>query len=104
MSKGAQVTVLYPKKDGAKFDLEYYLATHMPLVTKTWSSYGLKGYTVTQLSGEGPYSISCVMEFESSEGFGKAIQDKGTAEVMKDVENFSSEKPVLVAGEIVERK
>ena len=42
MSKGAEVNVLYPAKEGAKFDLDYYLATHMPLVSKHWSGLGLK--------------------------------------------------------------
>lgn len=42
----AHVSVLYPRK--AKFDMDYYLATHMPLVTKHWTQHGLKKYTVTQ--------------------------------------------------------
>lgn len=40
------VSVLYPRS--AKFNMEYYLSTHMPLVQKSWASYGLKKYTVTQ--------------------------------------------------------
>lgn len=36
------MTVVYPAKEGAKFDMDYYLKSHMPLVEKTWKSYGLK--------------------------------------------------------------
>lgn len=102
-SQGAQVTVLYPRKDGAKFDMDYYLATHMPLVAKHWNKYGLKSYAVTQLSGDAPYSVSAVMEWESSEAFGNATKDEGTKEIMGDVANFSSESPVLIAGDVVGR-
>lgn len=102
-SHGAQVTVFYPRKDGAKFDMDYYLSTHMPLIAKHWKKYGLKSYTVTQLSGDSPYSVSVVMEWESSEAFGKALKDDGNKEVMGDVANFSSESPVLIAGDVVGR-
>ena len=101
--KGAQVTVLYPKKEGVTFKLDYYLATHMPLVAKTWTKYGLKSYSVVQNGPDAPFSISTVMEWESSEGIGKAFKDPGTAEVMGDIANFSSEQPVLLTGEVVGR-
>lgn len=101
--KGATVTVLYPRKDGAKFDLDYYLATHMPLVDKHWKKHGLKSYSVTQLSPDAPYSVQATMEWESSEGFKGALGDAGTKEIMGDVTNFSSESPVLVAGDVVGR-
>ena len=42
----AHISVLYPR--AATFNMEYYLATHMPLVKKSWAQYGLKKYTVTQ--------------------------------------------------------
>lgn len=42
----AHVSVLYPRD--ATFNMEYYLATHMPLVKKSWTRYGLKKYIVTQ--------------------------------------------------------
>lgn len=100
---GATVTVMYPRKEGATFDLEYYKKTHMPLVSNTWGKYGLKSYAVTQTSPDAPYSTYVTMEFESIEGFGNAIKDEGTKAVMEDVANFSSEQPVLLAGPVVSR-
>jgi uncharacterized protein (TIGR02118 family) len=102
-STGAQVIVLYPRKDGAKFDLDYYHATHMPLAKKTWSSHGLKSFSVTQLSPDNQYSIAAILEFDSQESIGRAMADPSTKEVMDDVPNFSSEKPVIVAGNITLR-
>ncbi|KAF2026028.1 hypothetical protein EK21DRAFT_75088 [Setomelanomma holmii] len=101
---GAQVVVVYPRKDGAKFDDKYYLSTHMPLVAKYWKKHGLKSYTVTKLNDDGPYSYSVTMDFESHEGFGAAGADPNTKEVMDDVANFSSESPIIVHGGVIDRK
>ncbi|KAH6638161.1 hypothetical protein C7974DRAFT_155450 [Boeremia exigua] len=97
---GALAIVLYPRKDGATFDLDYYHATHMPLAKETWTKHGLKSFTVVQLSPENQYSIAATLNFESQEALGKALADPATKAVMDDVPNFSSEKPVIVAGNI----
>jgi uncharacterized protein (TIGR02118 family) len=100
---GANVIVLYPRKEGSTFDKEYYLKTHMPLAMKHWGKHGFKSYAVTELNDDSPYSYSVVMEFESYESFGKATQDPGTKEVMDDVTNFSSEKAILIHGGVIGR-
>ncbi|KAJ4288155.1 hypothetical protein N0V90_012172 [Kalmusia sp. IMI 367209] len=101
MSKPAHVNVLYPRKDGATFDMKYYLATHMPLVSKSWSSYGLKGYKVTQYAEDAPYTVGCLLEWESIEAFKKAGAGPEAADVFGDIPKFSNEKPTLIAGELV---
>ncbi|KAF1937841.1 hypothetical protein EJ02DRAFT_458423 [Clathrospora elynae] len=100
---GANVIVLYPRKEGSTFDKEYYLKTHMPLAMKHWKKHGFKSYAVTELNADGPYSVTVVMEFDNYEGFQAASQDPGTKEVMDDVKNFSSEAPVLVHGAVIGR-
>ena len=37
------ITVLYENVDDATFDLDYYLAKHMPLVDEKFKPFGLKG-------------------------------------------------------------
>ena len=37
------VTVMYPENEGATFDMDYYLSTHMKLVGDKWGGMGLKG-------------------------------------------------------------
>ena len=100
-SSGATVIVLYPRTENSTFNLDYYLSTHMPLAARAWTNYGFKAWSVTQLSEDAPYSIHVLMEWDSREAFGKALQDPGTQEVMADVENFSSEKPILIQGNVV---
>jgi uncharacterized protein (TIGR02118 family) len=101
---GAQVIVVYPRKDTSTFDKEYYLSTHMPLVAKHWKKHGFKSYTVTELNADGPYSFSVVMEFESAEGWGAAATDPNTKEVMDDVPKFSNESPVIVHGGVISQE
>ncbi|KAF2831096.1 hypothetical protein CC86DRAFT_366562 [Ophiobolus disseminans] len=101
---GAQVIVAYPRKEGATFDKDYYLSTHMPLAAKHWKKHGLKSYTVTELTGDGPYSYSVVLEFESPEGFPAAAADPNTKEVMDDVPKFSNEQPIIIHGPVIGRK
>ena len=99
-SNGAQVVVLYPRKDGAKFDLDYYHATHMPLVKKTWTQHGLKSFNVIQFSPENQYSIAAILDFESKEHIGKALAEPNTKEVMDEVPKFSSEQPTFLSGNV----
>jgi uncharacterized protein (TIGR02118 family) len=100
---GANVIVLYPRKEGSTFDKEHYLKTHMPLAMKHWEKHGMKSYAVTELNDDSPYSYTVVIEFDSHDGFGKAGQDPGTKEVMDDVTNFSSEKPIIIHGGVIGR-
>jgi uncharacterized protein (TIGR02118 family) len=102
-NNGAQVIVLYPRKDGAKFDLDYYHATHMPLVKDTWTQHGLQSFSIVQLAPDNQYSMAAILNFESQEHLGKAMGDPATKKVMDDITNFSSEQPVIVAGNVTLR-
>src|SRR6185312_8489754 len=46
------VNVLYPNQDGAKFDMNYYLTSHIPMVKRVLGS-ALKGCVVEQGLGGG---------------------------------------------------
>ncbi|KAF2261862.1 hypothetical protein CC78DRAFT_535320 [Lojkania enalia] len=98
---GTSTQVLYPRKEGATFDLDYYTKTHMPMVAKHWGKYGLKGWWVTKYNDDSPYVVGATMDWENSGCVAEAMKDAGTPEIMADVKNFSSEMPVLVAGDVV---
>jgi uncharacterized protein (TIGR02118 family) len=101
---GAQVIIVYPRKEGNTFDKNHYLSTHMPLVAKVWKKHGLKSYKCTELNADAPYTYSCIMEWESDEGFAAAGADPATKEVMDDVANFSSVMPIIMHGIVFENK
>ena len=101
MAPGATVSVLYPKTATSTFNLDYYKTTHKDLVLKAWSGVGLKSITITKYGKDAPYSYGAYLEWDSLEAFDKATDTPATKEVMDDITNFSSEKPVLISGEVV---
>lgn len=104
-STTATVTVLYPAKEGAKFDMDYYLKSHMPLVGKKWGPFGLKQYYVADLRHtDQPYSVQATLIWDHADGGLQGFKAGGEAhgpEIMGDVVNFSSEQPILLTGGVV---
>ncbi|KAK5123308.1 hypothetical protein LTR85_002738 [Meristemomyces frigidus] len=94
----ATVTVLYPK--GCKFDMDYYMSTHMPLVQKNWSQYGLKSWKVVNFGKEAEYCVQATLEFGSMDDFKKAGGSSEAGEVMGDIKNFCDAQPLLLSGDV----
>jgi uncharacterized protein (TIGR02118 family) len=98
------VNVLYPNKDGAKFDMNYYLSTHIPLVKRLLGS-ALKGTVVEQgLGGGAPntkaeFSVLCHLRFDSVEAFQTAFGPHASA-IQNDIANYSSVQPVIQVSDV----
>ncbi|HUN24745.1 MAG TPA: EthD family reductase [Steroidobacteraceae bacterium] len=98
------VTVLYPNREGAKFDMSYYLGKHIPMVKKLLGP-ALKGVVVEQGIGGGTpgsqaaYSVVCHLRFESVEAF-QAAFGPHAATVSGDIRNYASAEPVIQMSEI----
>jgi len=92
------VTVMYPDKPGSKFDMDYYLNNHGPLVHKLWGPHGLtglkvlKGLATPDPSTPPPYRIMALVGFESLDHFMAAVAAAGK-EVMDDIANFTDAPP-----------
>lgn len=101
-----EVTVLYPNEEDSTFDMDYYLSTHMPLVSENWQKYGLKGWRVVQFQpgpdGAKPqYSTQATLIWDSPEDLQKAMGGEETKSVMGDVPNFSNKSPLFLAGGVL---
>ena len=98
------VNVIYPNKDGAKFDMNYYLTSHIPMVKRVLGS-ALKGCVVEQgLGGGAPgtkadFSVLCHLRFDSVESFQTSFGPHA-AQVQNDVANYSSEAPIIQVSEV----
>lgn len=99
MAGKATVTVLYPAD--AKFDMDYYMSSHMPLVQKRWGPEGLTSWKVLKFGDGASKSVQATLEFESPAKFHAAAGGEHTAEIMGDVKNFSDKEPELMMGEVV---
>jgi uncharacterized protein (TIGR02118 family) len=93
-----RLSVFYPSTEGATFDHDYYRDKHVPLAVKTW---GLKGAAIDK-GIDGPYVAAVHFEFESLEALGSAMSAAGTGDVLADVANYTSIKPVLQTSEMVD--
>lgn len=87
------VSVMYPGGAGTRFDMDYYLGHHMPLVRERWSPMGLHEAKVvravgTPEGGPAPFQVMALLTFESTEAFGKAAAAHGP-EIFADIPHFT---------------
>lgn len=98
------VTVTYPRQEGATFDYDYYVKTHLPLVSEIWGGQGLvrvgalRGVAAAG-GGDPPYLAMALIEFESMEALQEAMADEAAARLGADLANFSSVAPVIQVNE-----
>lgn len=99
------VSVMYPANAGAKFDMDYYRDTHIPLVGARWNDCGLREAKVllgvgAPGGGAAAYSVIALLTFNSAADFNQAVARHG-AEIIGDIANFSSVQPVIQVNDIM---
>lgn len=97
------VTVMYPNTPGSKFDMDYYLGTHLDLVGKLWgdsliSARAVKGLGTPDPDTPAPYQVMAILEIESMAVLQQMIGDHGE-EVMGDIPNFTDVTPTVQISE-----
>ena len=99
------LTVVYPWKDDAKFDFEYYIGKHLPLLRQLYgSSVGKMEVHKGLRRGDGspPAFVGGVtVEILSMEAFDTAAREH-RPKLIADVPNFSNITPVAQIDELVE--
>jgi uncharacterized protein (TIGR02118 family) len=99
-----RVSVLYPYGPGARFDMEYYLDTHMPLVKRLAGAL-LRAQAVEQgLSGVAigsppPFLAMGHLVFESVADFQQVLEAHGQA-ILADVPNYTNTQPTIQVSEV----
>lgn len=93
------LNVVYPNRDGARFDTGYYRATHIPLAMKV-----MKAASVVLIEGvpmgstPAPYAMIAHFQFASSEALNAALANPAMAEVRADVMKFTDITPTVMLG------
>ena len=107
VSKGMiKVTILYPGGDGKKFDMDYYLNKHIPMVKSLFAD-ALKLTAIDKgLAGgapgsKAPFVVICYLYFDSVPAFQNAMALNGK-KVQGDIPNFTDIQPVIQISEVVE--
>ena len=97
-----KVGVFYPLTK--KFDWDYYITKHTPMIQKLLSP-ALKRVDIEEgLAGGGPgapatYTTICNLHFESIEAFQKAFGPHA-GEIMGDIANYTDAQPVVQISEV----
>ena len=99
-----RVSVFYPNREGGRFDMDYYVKKHMPMVRQKLGA-AVKGMTVEQgLSGGAPgtpatYVAVGQMLCDSVEAF-QAASSLHMEAIMADVPNYTNLQPIIQIGEV----
>jgi uncharacterized protein (TIGR02118 family) len=102
-----RISILYPNNKGSRFDVSYYVETHMPMSIKLLSAHsGFKGVSVEHgLGGAVPgseptYIAMCHFLFSSVEDF--LVTFMPNAEVLQgDMPNYTDIEPVIQFNEVL---
>ena len=86
--------VTYPGDASTRFDRDYYVRVHVPLVMEAWGPHGLQSCTALFPAGEGGPTIAvAVCEFRDEAALQAALGSAATLGVMADVAKFTDAKP-----------
>jgi len=99
-----KVSLFYPYEEGKKFDMDYYLNSHIPMVQEKLGA-ALKGGAVEQgLSGGEPGSPATYVAmghllFDSVEAFQNSFGPHSEA-IMADIPNYTDLQPTIQISEV----
>lgn len=102
-----KISILYPNNKGSRFDMSYYIDTHMPMSIGLLSAHsGFKGVSVERgLGGAMPgtdaaYIVMCHFLFNSTEDFMAAFTPHA-AELQGDMRNYTNIEPIIQVSEVL---
>ena len=102
-----KISILYPNNKGTRFDMRYYVETHMPLAIELLSAHpGFKGVSVERglgglVSGADAVHVAmCHFLFESTEDFMAAFTPHA-AVLQGDIPNYTNIEPIIEVNEVV---
>ncbi len=99
-----RVGVLYPNESGKKFDMDYYLNKHIPMVNTILGNLGLvrtevdKGIAGLEQGSPPPFVAIGYLYYENMDAFQKCMTKAD--ELMADIPNFTDIQPQMQISEI----
>lgn len=102
-----KISILYPNNKGSRFDLSYYIETHMPMALELLSTHpGFQGVSVERGVGggipgsEAAFVAMCHFLFDSVENFMAAFTPHA-ALFQGDLPNYTDIEPLVQVNEIL---
>ncbi len=97
-----RVSVLYPNTPGSRFDMDYYLGKHCPMVAQKLGA-ACKGFGVDEgvagvmPPGAAAYRVSAHFLFDTVESFQAAFGPHAAA-ITADIPNYTDLQPTIQVG------
>ena len=91
-------TVLYPK--GTKFNMDYYLSSHMKKVGDDLKQHGLQSWSVYEYPPESDYLVQATLIWKDEQSAQNAMGTGDMKEILADVPNFSDKQPAFWSGKV----
>lgn len=101
-----KVTILYPGGDGKKFDMDYYLNKHIPMVKGLFAG-ALKatgidiGIAGGAAGAPAPFVVICCFYFDNVSAFQNAMAANGP-KIQGDIPNYTNIQPVIQISKVLE--
>ena len=100
-----RVSVLYPNQEGKRFDMDYYMTKHIPLVAEALKPYGLikeevdKGISGPDPSAPPQYLVMGYLTFDTVEHVHEGFTALGH-QIMGDIPNNTDIEPQIQISEL----
>jgi len=99
-----KVSVLYPNREGAKFDTAYYLNHHIPMVRQLLgsASEGVSvehGISSEEPGSPAPYVTTCHLLFDSFQAYQTSF-GAHAQEIIEDIPKYTDSQPLIQIGEV----
>src|SRR5208282_2021114 len=103
-----RIAAVYPRQKGKKFDMDYYIHTHLPMVWQKFAPFGLKKIEVDcgvekPGGGASPFFAIGYLYFDTLSNFQKCYGSVG-AEVVGDIHIYTDVVPMIQVGEVEQVK
>ena len=102
-----KISILYPNKQGARFDFSYYTETHMPRSIELLSAHpGFDGVSVERGVGgaepesEPAFVAMCHFQFRTADEFLQAFIPNAP-ELQGDMPNYTDIVPIIQINEVL---
>ena len=101
-----KVTILYANEAGKKFDVDYWVNTHVPMVQRLLGPMGLvrgeleKGVSGTDPNAPPPYVVVGHLYFNTTDEVHAGFSAHGR-EIMGDIKNYTDIQPQFQISETI---
>jgi uncharacterized protein (TIGR02118 family) len=97
------VSFLYKAEGMTRFNMSYYLKSHIPATKKAWGPFGMESCTPCSIENkdDSGFSVQVVTIWKDMDSWDAAKVSKEAKELAADLEHFTDGKCVTVVGNVL---